>query len=101
LYRLGLALFDLEHPEVCLLRGEPWIFGPEEPYERFGDVDNVVFPCGLTVSPDGDTIHLYYGAADTCVAMAAGSIRVLLEWLDEYGKPFPPHLVDFQYDLGS
>ena len=34
LYRLGLALFDLEHPEHCLARGDSWIFGPEESYER-------------------------------------------------------------------
>lgn len=30
---------------------------------------------------DGDTIHLYYGAADFCVAMATGSVRPLLTWL--------------------
>lgn len=90
IYRLGLALFDLEHPEVCLLRGEPWMFGPEERYERFGDVNNVVFPCGITVGPDGDTINLYYGAADTCMALATGSLRELLEWLDEYGRPNAP-----------
>jgi predicted GH43/DUF377 family glycosyl hydrolase len=91
LYRLGVALFDLEQPEVCLLRGEPWIFGPEEPYERFGDVNNVVFPCGLTLGADGDTINLYYGAADTCIALATGSLRALVDWLQENGKPFPPH----------
>ena len=50
LYRLGLALFDLEHPEKCLLRGDSWIFGPEAPYERHGDVDDVVFPCGYTMA---------------------------------------------------
>lgn len=27
-----------------------------------GDVKDVVFPCGQTIGPDGDTIHLYYGA---------------------------------------
>ena len=42
LYRLGLALFDLENPEKCLLRGDSWIFGPEAEYERHGDVDDVV-----------------------------------------------------------
>ena len=90
IYRLGLALFDLHNPGVCLLRGEPWIFSPEEPYERFGDVGNVVFPTGITLGADGDTINMYYGAADTCVALARGSINRLLSWLDEYGKPFPP-----------
>ena len=34
IYRLGLALFDLEKPEVCLQRGDSWMFGPEAPYER-------------------------------------------------------------------
>lgn len=87
IYRLGLALFDLERPEICLVRGDPWIFGPEEPYERYGDVGNVVFPCGYTIDSDGDTINLYYGAADTAIALARGSIRQLLDWLEEHGKP--------------
>jgi predicted GH43/DUF377 family glycosyl hydrolase len=90
LYRLGLALFDLDNPERCLLRGETWVFGPEEVYEREGDVNNVVFPCGYTLAPDGDTINLYYGAADTSMALARGSIRRLLEWLVEHGKPEEP-----------
>lgn len=82
IYRLGLALFDLERPEICLQRGDSWMFGPETPYERGGDVGDVVFPCGQTIGADGDTIHLYYGAADSCMAMATGSIRCLLSWLD-------------------
>ncbi len=85
LYRLGLALFDIENPARCLLRGEPWIFGPETDYERHGDVGNVVFPCGVTLGDDGDTLHLYYGAADTCIALATGSVQELLDWLDMHG----------------
>ena len=82
IYRLGLALFDLDKPEICLRRGDSWMFGPEAPYERSGDVNDVVFPCGQTLAADGDTIHLYYGAADSCIAMATGSIRALLSWLE-------------------
>jgi predicted GH43/DUF377 family glycosyl hydrolase len=81
IYRLGLALLDLNTPERCLKRSNEWIFGPEEPYERRGDVDNVIFPCGYTLAPDGDTLHLYYGAADSSIALATGSVRALLEWL--------------------
>ena len=84
LYRLGLALFDLHTPESCLKRSDEWIFGPEEPYEQHGDVGYVVFPCGATVAPDGDTIHLYYGAADTSIALATGSVRAILEWLEQH-----------------
>jgi len=85
IYRLGLALFDLQRPDKCLLRGNSWIFGPETDYERGGDVHDVVFPCGHTMSPDGDTLNIYYGAADSCVALAHGSVRSLLEWLDANG----------------
>ena len=87
IYRLGLALFDLERPEICLQRGDSWMFGPEELYERDGDVKDVVFPCGQTIDADGDTVRLYYGAADSCVAMATGSIRCLLSWLDANSSP--------------
>ena len=82
LYRLGLALFALDRPDHCLLRGDSWIFGPEAEYEREGDVGNVAFPCGYTIGDDGDRINLYYGAADTSIALATGSIRELLRWLD-------------------
>jgi len=32
-------------------------------------------------------INLYYGAADTSVALATGSISQLLDWLDRHGTP--------------
>jgi predicted GH43/DUF377 family glycosyl hydrolase len=87
LYRLGLALFELEKPEKCLLRGDSWIFGPEAQYERHGDVNDVVFPCGYTISPDDeDTINVYYGAADCSIALARTSVRALLAWLDVNGS---------------
>jgi predicted GH43/DUF377 family glycosyl hydrolase len=86
IYRLGLALFDLENPDRCLKRGNEWIFGPEKPYERHGDVDDVVFPCGCILAPDGDTLRLYYGAADSSIAVATGSIRMMLEWLEQHDE---------------
>jgi predicted GH43/DUF377 family glycosyl hydrolase len=85
LYRLGLALFDLHDPEKCLLRGDSWIFGPEADYERHGDVDDVVFPCGYTLDSNDDTLNIYYGAADCSIALARSSIRSLLSWLDDNG----------------
>jgi predicted GH43/DUF377 family glycosyl hydrolase len=86
LYRLGLALFDHASPDRCIARGDEWIFGPEEPYETQGDVDNVAFPCGYTIGADGDALNVYYGAADTSVALATGSIRAMLAWLEMHGK---------------
>lgn len=87
LYRLGVALFDIETAQRCLLRGDSWIFGPETPYEREGDVGYVTFPCGYTLGEDGDAINLYYGAADTSIAMATGSVGEILDWLDRNATP--------------
>ncbi len=87
LYRLGAALIDLEDPRRVRLRGDQWLFGPETEYERVGDVADVVFPCGLTLGDDADTLRLYYGAADTSICLATASLREVLEWLKECGRP--------------
>jgi predicted GH43/DUF377 family glycosyl hydrolase len=68
IYRLGLALLDLEDPRRVLKRASEWLFSPRETYERVGDVGDVVFPCGWTLVDD--EIRLYYGAADTSIALA-------------------------------
>ena len=81
IYRCGLALLDRDHPERLLSRSAGWVFAPEAPYERVGDVGNVVFPCGWTLLEDGDTLHLYYGAADSCVGVATASLAALLAHL--------------------
>jgi predicted GH43/DUF377 family glycosyl hydrolase len=87
IYRLGLALFDLNDPERCLKRGDEWVFGPEEPFEVRGDVDNVVFPCGYTLGTDRDTLNIYYGAADTSIGLATGSVKEMLQWLADSTTP--------------
>jgi len=83
IYRLGLALFSLNDPSIIIKRSRDWFFAPEESYELNGDVSNVVFPCGYTIGRDGDAINIYYGAADTSIALATGSIKKMLKWLDE------------------
>lgn len=62
------------------------MFGPEAEYEIHGDVDDVVFPCGYTMEADGDSLKIYYGAADCSIALARGSVRALLAWLDANGN---------------
>lgn len=76
LYRLGMVLLDLENPEKVLRRTDEWIFGPQAAYERHGDVDDVVFPCGWLVKDD--TVHMYYGAADSCIALATAKLSDLI-----------------------
>jgi len=81
LYRLGLALLDLEDPRHVIRRSDEWIFGPDAPYERVGDVADVVFPCGAILDPRTGELRLYYGAADTSIALAIGHISEILDWL--------------------
>ncbi|MEO0069070.1 MAG: glycosidase [candidate division WOR-3 bacterium] len=84
IYRVGLALLDREQPWRCVRRGTEWIFGPVMPYERLGDVNSVVFPCGCILEPDGETIRLYYGAADTSICLARARLSQLIEWLERH-----------------
>ena len=78
-YRLGLALLDLEDPRKVLHRSEGYVFGPIEPYERSGDVNDVVFPCGWVVV-DGE-LRIYYGGADTSVSTARAKLDDILEYI--------------------
>jgi len=82
IYRLGLALLDLENPRRVLRRSSEWLFSPREPYERSGDVANAVFPCGWTLVDD--EVRMYYGAADTSIGLATAQLSELLAWLDEH-----------------
>jgi predicted GH43/DUF377 family glycosyl hydrolase len=87
IYRVGLALLDLEDPSVVLRRSDDWVFGPHEPYERAGDVPQVVFPCGTIVDEAADRLDMYYGAADTAVALASGSLSDVLEFVRHCPRP--------------
>ena len=81
IYRVGAALSDIDNPKRIIARGREWIFGPSEPYELVGDVNNVVFPCGHTVNEETGEIRIYYGAADTSIALATGNLNEIVEWL--------------------
>jgi predicted GH43/DUF377 family glycosyl hydrolase len=87
LYRLGLALLDLEDPSLVLRRSDEWIFAPETPYERHGDVNGVVFPCGWILDKPSGVIRLYYGGADTCLALATARLDDLLAYLEQCPAP--------------
>lgn len=86
LYRAGLALLDLDDPSKVVRRCGEWVLGPSESYEQTGDVPGVVFPCGLIHDPATDELRLYYGAADTVVAMATASMSDVLAFLRDHGE---------------
>jgi len=80
IYRVGLALLDLETLEV-IRRSRDWVFGPKERYERVGDVDDIVFPCGAVVDEKTNELLVYYGAADSVVALAIANLDDVLAYL--------------------
>ncbi|MHC4160197.1 MAG: glycoside hydrolase family 130 protein [Planctomycetota bacterium] len=81
IYRVGLALLDLEEPWRVLRRSDEWILGPRAPYERIGDVGDVVFPTGAIVHKETDRLSLYYGAADCTVAVATTKLSDCLDYV--------------------
>ena len=88
LYRAGLALLDLDDPEPgASAAARSGCSGPSEPYELVGDVPGVVFPCGLVHERETDELRLYYGAADTCIAMATARLSDVISYVLEHGSP--------------
>ena len=81
IYRVGMALLDLNSPWKVLRRSAEWILGPRAPYERIGDVGDVVFPSGAIVYKETDQLNLYYGAADSSVAVATAKLSDCIDYL--------------------
>ncbi len=79
-YRVGLALLDLNDPRKLIRRCDEWVFAPCMPYELTGDVPGVVFPTGAVVDKKTNQLRLYYGAADTCIAVAIADLDAVLEY---------------------
>jgi len=72
-YRLGVALHDLQDPSKIVAVGDEWILQPEEMYEITGYVHNVVFTCGAVAEDDG-SVKIYWGGADK--VMCVGTARL-------------------------
>ena len=89
IYRVGFALFDLEDPTIVVRRSDEWAFGPDERFEREGDVDKVIFPCGWVVDAERNEVLLYYGAADTSIGVATARLSDVLDHVLASTAPEP------------
>ncbi|ETT40362.1 MULTISPECIES: glycoside hydrolase family 130 protein [unclassified Paenibacillus] len=83
-YRMGVALLDLEQPWKVKARSRNYILGPEELYECVGDVPNVTFPCAALTDAATGRIAIYYGCADTVTGLAFTTVDELISYMDEY-----------------
>lgn len=78
-YTACAALLDLHNPNIELARLSYPLFKPELDWELRGEVNNVVFPTGTSLF--NDTLYIYYGAADKCIAVASVSFKELINEL--------------------
>lgn len=78
-YSMGAALLDIDQPDKVLYRSRSYLLAPAMDYEMVGDVPNVVFPCAALV--EDNKLAVYYGAADTSVAMSFGYLDEVIDFI--------------------
>lgn len=80
-YSIGAAVLDLDNPSIVKYRCGRFLLTPEADYEERGFVPNVCFPCATLQDNDTGRIAIYYGAADSYVALAFTKLDILLEYI--------------------
>jgi len=78
-YSIGAALLDLDEPWKVRYRARTHLLTPETDYESTGFVPNVCFPCAALCDADTGRLAVYYGAADTYVAVAFTRVDELVD----------------------
>ena len=115
-FGIEALLLDLKNPLKIVGRTKDAFLTPDDDYELYGNVPNIVFPSGAVVV--GDKLYIYYGAADTTVALATVKLDDLLAEIlsspeDREGrkiklerfkgnpiiKPIPEHTWESKYTL--
>jgi predicted GH43/DUF377 family glycosyl hydrolase len=77
-YRLGVALHDLDNPATVIGVCDRWILQPETECELTGYVPNVVFTCGAIPEDDG-TVKIYWGGADKVMNVGTAKLDELVD----------------------
>lgn len=83
-YRIGVALLDLDKPWIVKARSRNYVLGPQELYECVGDVPNVTFPCATLQDAATGRIAIYYGCADTVTGLAFTTVDELMQYMRDY-----------------
>ena len=82
-YSMGAAITDINEPWKVLHRTDGYLLNPRTLYECVGDVPNVVFPCAALTDSKTGRIAIYYGGADTVVALAFCEVNEIVEYIKE------------------
>lgn len=81
-YRIGAFVTDRAHPDEIIFKLPYPLLEPELPFERNGQVPNVVFTCGAVEA--GGNYWLYYGGADSSIGGATIPVQDLIAELKQY-----------------
>ena len=85
-YSIGGAILDIDNPSIVKYRCENYLLTPEEWYEERGFVPNVAFPCATICDADTGRIAIYYGAADSYVALAFTNVDDIVDYIKKHSK---------------
>lgn len=94
-YSLGAAILDIDEPSRVKYRCSTHLLTPEAEYEERGFVPNVVFPCSTICDADTGRMAIYYGAADSYVALAFTTLDEVIDYIISHSE-----VSDSDKDLG-
>lgn len=83
IYSIGGAILDIDEPSKVKYRCKNFLLTPEADYEERGFVPNVCFPCAAITDAKSGRIAIYYGAADSYVAMAFTTVDEIVQYIIE------------------
>lgn len=83
-YSMGACILDIDNPSIVKYRAGSYVLTPEEWYEERGFVPNVVFPCATLNDAATGRIAIYYGAADSYVALAFTTVDEIVDFIKEH-----------------
>lgn len=94
-YSIGGVILDIDNPSVVKYRCSKYLLTPEEWYEERGFVPNVCFPCATIHDSETGRIAIYYGAADSYVALAFTRLEEIVDYIRKNSS-----LTDSDTELG-
>ena len=80
IFSIEAALLNRDNPQKLISRTES-ILVPEEVYEKYGLIPDIIFPTSTTIDDNG-LLEIWYGAADTVCAKATVKLDDLLRDLN-------------------
>jgi predicted GH43/DUF377 family glycosyl hydrolase len=89
-FGIEAALLDMNDPTKIIANTNDALLTPVEEYELYGMVNNIVFPTSALL--EEDKLRVYYGAADTVVCLAEGSLKSLFDSFDKKPSEEPERL---------